>query len=226
MAKIFQWFWIPLLAVLLLLMIRESVIILQAIFAPPPPMTMLGNLEMYQWTGVGIVIYALARGLLRKNLNWLEVFSHELTHTVVSIMLLRKVHSFRAGDRDGEVSTSGASSTHIFVTLAPYCLPIFTYFFLFLRPLIKTDGLWIYDIFLGVTIAFHAICFKTQTGRFQPDIQRFPLPFSYLYIFTALLFNINTILVSYWSSKNVFTALWYSLTSVWEGLTAFWGLIF
>jgi hypothetical protein len=226
MAKIFQWFWIPLLAVLLLLMVRESFIILHAIFAPTPPMTMIGNLEMYQWTGIGIVIYSLARGVMRKNLNWLEVFSHELTHTVVSIMLLRKVHSFRAGDRDGEVSTSGASSTRIFVTLAPYCLPIFTYFFLFFRPLIKSDGLWIYDIFLGVTIAFHAICFKTQTGNYQPDIRRFPLPFSYLYIFTALLFNINTILVSYWSSKNVFTAFWYSLTSIWEGLTAFWGLFF
>lgn len=226
MYKLFHWLWIPLLVVLLLLMIRESIIIVQAIFFPSPPMTMLGNLEMYQWTGIGIVIYVLARGLLRKNLSWLEVFSHELTHTVVSMMLFRKIHSFRAGDQSGEVSTSGSSYNRVFVTLAPYCLPIFTYFFLFFRPLIKADGFWLYDIFIGVTIGFHAICFKTQTGNYQPDIRSFPLPFSYLYIFTALLFNINTILVSYWSSKNIFTALWYSVCNIWEGLVAFYGLIF
>ncbi|MBP5386991.1 MAG: M50 family metallopeptidase [Prevotella sp.] len=226
MYKLFHWLWIPLLVVLLLLMIRESVIIVQAIFFPSPPMTMLGNLEMYQWTGIGIVVYVLARGLLRKNLSWLEVFSHELTHTVVSMMLFRKIHSFRAGDQSGEVSTSGSSYNRVFVTLAPYCLPIFTYFFLLFRQLIKANGFWLYDIFIGVTIGFHAICFKTQTGNFQPDIRSFPLPFSYLYIFTALLFNINTILVSYWSSKNIFTALWYSVCNIWDGLVAFYGLIF
>lgn len=226
MPKIFQWLWIPLLIILLLLMIRESFIILSAIFAPVPPMTALGNLELYQWTAAGIVVYLLVKGFFRHNLKWLEVFSHELTHTVVSLMMLRRVHAFHASDQGGEVSTSGRSFTQTFVTLAPYCLPIFTYFFLFFRPLIKADGLWIYDIFVGVTIAFHAVCFKTQTGNHQPDIQRFPLLFAYLYIITALLFNINTILVSYWSSKNIFTALVYSLASIWDGVSAAWAYIF
>ena len=96
------------------------------------------------------------------------------------------------------------------------------YFFLFFRPLIKSEGLWIYDIMVGMTIAFHAICFKTQTGSHQPDIRRYPLAFSYLFIITALLFNINTILVSFWSSKNVFSAFWYSIVSIWEGISTLW----
>ena len=109
----------------------------------------------------------------------------------------------------------------VFVSLAPYCLPIYTYFFLFFRMLIVTEGRWIYDIIIGTTIAFHAFCFKSQTSQQQPDIHQFPLTFSYLYITAALLFNINTILVSYWSSKNIFTALWFTVTCIWEGITSF-----
>ena len=225
MSKALQYVFIPLLALLLALQLRESVGIVKAIFFPTPPMTVSGNLDMYLWTAVGAVAYTLLRGLLRKNIVWLETFSHELTHIVVSLMLFRKIHSFRAGQGSGEVTTSGSDVSRVFVSLAPYCLPIFTYLLLFFRPLIKADSLYVYDILVGISIAFHAICFKTQTGNHQPDINRFPLFFSYLYIAAALLFNLNTILVSYWSSKNVFTAFVYSLQSMWEGTTSFISLI-
>lgn len=225
MSKALKYVFIPLLALLLALQLRESVGIVKAIFFPTPPMTVSGNLDMYLWTAVGAVAYTLLRGLLRKNIVWLETFSHELTHIVVSLMLFRKIHSFRAGQGSGEVTTSGSDVSRVFVSLAPYCLPIFTYLLLFFRPLIKADSLYVYDILVGISIAFHAICFKTQTGNHQPDINRFPLFFSYLYIAAALLFNLNTILVSYWSSKNVFTAFVYSLQSMWEGMTSFISLI-
>ncbi len=225
MSKALKYVFIPLLALLLALQLRESVGIVKAIFFPTPPMTVTGNLDMYLWTAVGAVAYTLLRGLLRKNIVWLETFSHELTHIVVSLMLFRKIHSFRAGQGSGEVTTSGSDVSRVFVSLAPYCLPIFTYLLLFFRPLIKADSLYVYDILVGISIAFHAICFKTQTGNHQPDINRFPLFFSYLYIAAALLFNLNTILVSYWSSKNVFTAFVYSLQSMWEGTTSFISLI-
>ena len=225
MSKALKYVFIPLLALLLALQLRESVGIVKAIFFPTPPMTVTGNLDMYLWTAVGAVAYTLLRGLLRKNIVWLETFSHELTHIVVSLMLFRKIHSFRAGQGSGEVTTSGSDVSRVFVSLAPYCLPIFTYLLLFFRPLIKADSLYVYDIFVGISIAFHAICFKTQTGNHQPDINRFPLFFSYLYIAAALLFNLNTILVSSWSSKNVFTAFVYSLQSMWEGTTSFISLI-
>ena len=225
MSKALKYVFIPLLALLLALQLRESVGIVKAIFFPTPPMTVSGNLDMYLWTAVGAVAYTLLRGLLRKNIVWLETFSHELTHIVVSLMPFRKIHSFRAGQGSGEVTTSGSDVSRVFVSLAPYCLPIFTYLLLFFRPLIKADSLYVYDILVGISIAFHAICFKTQTGNHQPDINRFPLFFSYLYIAAALLFNLNTILVSYWSSKNVFTAFVYSLQSMWEGTTSFISLI-
>ena len=220
MSKTLKYVFIPFLILLLALQLRESVGIVKAIFFPRPPMTVSGNLGIYLWTAVGAVAYTFLRFFLRKNVKWLETFSHEFTHTVVSLMLFRKIHSFKVGQSAGEVTTSGSSFTQVFVSLAPYCLPVFTYLLLFIRPLIKTDSLNIYDVLIGVSIAFHAICFRMQTGSHQPDINRFPLVFSYLYISTALLFNINTIAVSYWSSKNVFTALLYSLSSMWEGLTS------
>ena len=182
MSKTIKYILTPFLLVLAFLLARETWDIAQAILFPRKPMTMWGNLEMYQWVAVGIGAYLVLKGLLAKNLVWMETFSHELTHTVVSLLTLRKMHDFRAGQGSGAIVTSGGGLSAVFVTLAPYCLPIFTYFFLMLRPLIAVDGLWIYDILLGVTIAFHAVCFISQTRNYQPDINQYPLVFSYSYI--------------------------------------------
>jgi hypothetical protein len=174
------------------------------------------NLPVYQWTGIGIVVFFVLARFFNRNLNWFATFSHELTHTVVSILLFRKIHSFQAGRGTGEISTSGNSNTLVFVDLAPYCLPIFTYFLLALRMMMVKDMLMYYDVLVGLSIGFHAYCFKSQTGSYQSDINKHPLYFSYLYIATALLFNVSVILVSYWKGKNVFTAFWYVLTQMWE----------
>ncbi len=211
--------FVPILAVMILLLLRAIILVIKRICFPDPPQTAWGNLEMYEWTAIGFAGFCLVKGLLDRNLKWTETFTHELTHTVVSILLFRKVHSFHANEDSGEVSTSGGHVSRVFVSLAPYCLPIYTYFFLFFRMLIAEEGRCIYDIIIGATIAFHAFCFKSQTSKRQPDINQFPLAFSYLYITAALMFNLHTILVSYWSSKNVFTALWYTITCMWDGLT-------
>ena len=174
------------------------------------------NLPVYQWTGVGIVAFWLLHLFINKNLKWFATFSHELTHTIVSLLFLRKIHSFQAGTETGEIYTSGNNSTLIFVDLAPYCLPIFTYMLLGIRMMMVKDMLMYYDILIGLSIGFHFYCFKTQTGSYQTDINKHPLYFSYLYIVTALLFNVLVIIVSYWKGKNVFTAAWYVVTQMWE----------
>ena len=55
MSKALKYVFIPLLALLLALQLRESVGIVKAIFFPTPPMTVTGNLDMYLWTAVGAV---------------------------------------------------------------------------------------------------------------------------------------------------------------------------
>lgn len=202
-----------LLVILLLLIILVGYDVILYLFPQNRPLTW--NLPVYQWTGVGIVAFFVIVRLFNKNLNWFTTFSHELTHTIVSILLFRKIHSFQAGMGTGEISTSGNSNTLVFVDLAPYCLPIFTYLLLAIRMMLAKDMLMYYDVLIGLSVGFHVYCFKTQTGSYQTDINKHPLYFSYIYIATALLFNLCVILVSYWNGKNVFTAFWYVLMEMW-----------
>ena len=208
-----------LLVILFFLIVMVGYEIIIYLFPEGRPLTW--NLPVYQWTGIGIVAFFVISRFFNKNLNWFSTFSHELTHTIVSIFLFRKIHSFQAGRGTGEISTSGNSNTLVFVDLAPYCLPIFTYFLLGLRMMLVKNMLMYYDILIGLSIGFHIYCFKTQTGNYQSDINKHPLYFSYLYIATALLFNLCVILVSYWNDKNVFTAFWYVLTQMWKTLISF-----
>ena len=174
---------------------------------------------MYKWTGIGIIAFFILSRLFNKNLKWFATFSHELTHTIVSLLLFRKIHSFSAGMGYGEIYTSGNERTLVFVDLAPYCLPIFTYLLLSIRMMLAKDMLMYYDIIIGFSIGFHLYCFRTQTGSYQTDINKHPLIFSYLYISTALLFNLIVILVSYWHSRNLFSAILYILTEMWSKIT-------
>ena len=135
--------------------------------------------------------------LFNKNLEWLRTFSHELTHTVVGLMFLRKIHSFEAGQGEGVMSHSGGLRIGtIFISLAPYCLPLFTFPLLFLRELSATNSLYIFDIIIGLTLAFHIGCFRSQIGRHQTDITSVGVFKSYLFIFAMWVVNLTIILMS------------------------------
>ena len=165
--------------------------------------TLLVQLDMYKWVAVGFVLLAVARRFFRKNLLFLETFSHELTHMVVAHVFGRRVHSLHVDEGSGAVYTSGTHQyTLVPVALAPYCLPIFTYLLLSIRWMINPNGVWIYDILIGMTICFHFYCFKSQTGRHQTDINQYPLSFSFLYIITALIINACIILPSFFPNMN------------------------
>ena len=178
--------------------------------------TWIGNLQLYMWTGIGIVAFLVVKRFIKENLQLFETFTHELVHTIVSILLFRRIHSFKANGDNGLITTSGNEKTLVFVDLAPYCLPLYTYLLLAFRAIATSQFLWCVDIIIGISIAFHANCFIKQTGSYQSDINKRPLYFSYTYIATALLFNFCVILVSFWSSKNVFTAFWHVIMNIIE----------
>lgn len=133
---------------------------------------------------------------LSRNESWAQTFSHELSHTVVGMMFLQKIHSFKAEEDTGEISHSGKGYGRIFITLAPYCLPIYTYAFILLRLTAASNMLYIFDILIGFTLAFHIICFWKQTRPYQTDIQRFGNLRSYLFIVAFWVFNASVILLS------------------------------
>lgn len=214
-----------LLGVLLLLTIPYAVKIIGIILFPDR-IGVLRQLSIYQWVGVGIATFTVIHSVVKKNMTWLETFSHELTHIVVALLFFRRVHSFHAEEGNGVVCTSGKHEYALApMALAPYCLPILTYLLLSIRCLMDFHGMWIYDVIIGMTICFHFFCFKNQTGNYQTDINQYPLSFSYLYIVTALLINFCIIWVAFFPQYNVYTSFWRLVTSIWNNGVSFidWG---
>ncbi len=169
----------------------------------------------YAIVSAGIAIYLLVRWLIKRtahgwqNLRWFETFSHELTHTVVSILTFREVYTFNAGKQTGRISSSGGDFSLFLTSLAPYCLPIYTYFFFIMRPIIRDEFMWLIDVIIGVTMGFHAACFASQTGNYQTDINRYPLVLSYTYIVAMLLFNVCVFVDAMSPGSNVFYAFYH-----------------
>lgn len=171
----------------------------------------------YAIVGACMMLYWLVRWLIRRshsgkqNLNWFETFSHELTHTVVSLLTFREVYSFNAGKQTGKISSSGGEFTLFLTSMAPYCLPIYTYFFLLFRPIIRDEFMWLIDVLIGASVGFHVVCFATQTRSYQTDINRYPLALSYTYIIAMLLFNTCVLIDALRPGSNVFYAFYHVL---------------
>lgn len=186
------------LIILLALTFPYFIYIGQTIFCPQRGTT-LTQLTMYQWVGVGMLGYAIVERMVKHNISWLETLSHELTHGFFALILQGRIHSLKADEDSGVISHSGVKKWGLAsVSLAPYCFPLFTYLLLAIRHLLDFHGKWVFDIIVGISLAFHIICFRKQTGNHQTDINRYPLVFSYFYIFVCWIINICVILVSFW----------------------------
>lgn len=180
------------LAVIVVLLIPYICEIIRIIFFNPK-ISVISQLAIYQWTVVGFVAYCIFHKYINLNIEWLETDSHEKIHGIVGWLFGRRIHSAHSGEGRGCIYTSGSNYLSrmgmLPMSLAPYCLPLWTYSILWLRPLIGYRGLWIFDIFVGITLAFHYFCFKTQTRSNQTDINQYPLSFSYTYIYLARIVN-------------------------------------
>lgn len=184
----------------------------------------VGHYMAYKWVGVGMAAYVVLSivRIFNKNLEWMRTFSHELSHTIVGMMFLRKIHSFKAGEGEGVMRHSGGLRFgDIFISLAPYCLPIFTYILLFLRELGAENSLYIFDILIGFTAAFHIGCFRSQIGTHQTDITSVGTVRSYLFIFAMWTVNLSILLLSIRygvidAFKNLAVEYWSTLSDWFE----------
>lgn len=183
--------------------------------------------KSYLWFGCGAGAYLILHILpfFRKNEKWLQTFSHELTHTVVGMMFFRKIHSFNVEDAGtGAVQHSGRRNFGgIFISLSPYCFPIFTYLFMLLRILGSENMFYIFDIFIGFTAAFHFLCFWSQTGSYQSDIQKYGLFRSYLFIAAWRLLNMTIILLTI--RTGIIDAVTFIFPEYWHTLTGWWNYV-
>lgn len=175
--------------------------------------------KLYLWLGVGIVVFFIAdKFIIRGKDDTIRIFSHELNHAVVSLMLFKKVHSFHVEESGGVVYfTSGRRFSTVLITLAPYCLPLFSYTLLIARSAMLPNLYWIADILTGITVGFYASVFIEQTGPHQLDITHFRHRlFPYLYIFTFILFNMSIIIHSLFPGMNVFIAFADTFVGYWH----------
>lgn len=222
------------LIVLLVLTFPYLIYIGKVIFFPKNG-TLLHQLTMYQWVGVGMLGYAIVERMVKHNIAWFETLTHEITHAFFALILQGRIHSLRADETNGVMAHSGVKKWgRVSVSLAPYCFPLYTYLLLSIRHLLDFHGKWVFDIIIGVSLAFHIICFRKQTGNYQTDINQYPLAFSYFYIVVSWIINLCIILVSFW--PNMYTkgssfpfyygyGMWSSLlrwpNEMWNTLTSF-----
>lgn len=179
MAHLFKW----LLALLLLPLVVAFA--LEALF-------MLGaevTLAEVSLITVGFVSYLILYPFVfSRNVHFLEVFEHELGHTVLNLLWWRTLTEFRVNPEENQshVKARGNSSFWWLTALAPYYLPLFTLPWLVLRPLFNPAFYPLVDVAIGLTLAFHVVALLKEFGLHQTDIQPYTLPLAFL---ITLFFN-------------------------------------
>lgn len=191
----------------------------------------LQQLEIFKWTAIGFIIFAVIRRYLKGNLQLAETFSHEFTHLIVAGIVNRELYEIHVKRQSGVVWTAGKNEgLRLIVSLAPYCFPIFTFFLLSFRWMLDFNGIWIFDIIIGCSLCFHFYCFKTQIGNHQSDINQYPLFLSYSYILTSWLIVFCLIISAFFPNMNgngivepmynygIFSAIWRLLENWWNNV--------
>lgn len=200
MSKTTYILWMIFLIIITLLLVPYIYDIFRILFFNPK-ISVLSQLSLYQWSAIGFIAYCIFHKFVKLNIEWLETDSHEKIHGFVGWFFGRRIHSSHSEEGSGVIYTSGSSLWSRWgllpMSLAPYCLPLWTYSILWLRPFISFQGRWLFDVLIGISLAFHYFCFASQTRRNQTDINQYPLIFSYSYIYLARLINVMIIIVAF-----------------------------
>jgi len=97
--------------------------------------------------------------IIIRKIHVISTFEHELTHALVALLFLRRIHKFIVtSKRGGQVQYSGnfgGEFGNLLIGLAPYYLPTLTLIAVLVRPFLPTGWFPWYDGFIGATLAFH-----------------------------------------------------------------------
>lgn len=183
------------------------------------------HLAQYQWFLYGILAFFILMRIkfLSRNMEFLKTTTHEITHAIVGILCLHEIHSMSVNGGSGQVTHSGRGGD-ILISLAPYCMPIFTFAFMALSLLGAADKLFIFHLLIGFTLGFHLLCCWEQTRLYQTDIKRQGYVRAIMFIAIGWLFNATLILLTI--SRGVGGAVVYLFPQYWHDITNWWNLIF
>lgn len=161
------------------------------------------NPELYAYFLGGCLIMFVVDKYTSTNNQWLKTYHHENTHLLFNLITFRQILMLRVDADGGLVSSMGRSKWMLeAVSLSPYCFPLAAYIVMGFGYLFANDMSSVYALILGIAYFFHLLCIKSDfgewplMGRGQPDINQYPLSFSYLYIFSFWLFNTMIVLLS------------------------------
>lgn len=145
------------------------------------------------FAGMSLLMAATWRWTVR-----LRTLSHELCHAAVCILFGQKVKDIDVnGDGSGLTTYEAGRIGDIFIALAPYCLPLFTYVALFIDLGFSDEQNKMYfNWAIGATYAWHVICGLTQMGPYQTDIKNESYIVSYTFIAIFCIFNLYVVLLS------------------------------
>ena len=173
------------------------------------------SLGVFKWFFIGMGAFFALRIIpfLGRNSRVLETASHEITHMVLCLLFFKQVKSMKiSSEGSGEVWHSGNGIGNTFIALAPYTLPLFTFIILIFSIWGSAESMHVFHLLIGFSLAFHLVCFATQTSLRQTDITSQGVVRSFLYIALFLMFNLAIVLLSV---KNGFTD---AIVSVCKGM--------
>lgn len=132
---------------------------------------------------IGVFCYIVFQIVFYKPMRT-YVFGHELTHAFAGILSGAKIKKFKVGKESGHVVMT---KDNIWITLAPYFFPIYTFaviiIYLMLGWVIDIIPLYPYYLFLmGLSISFHIALTIYILGIGQSDLKVYGVFFSYILI--------------------------------------------
>lgn len=168
------------------------------------------------WFLAGGVAYYLVFGTVwRKYRGLIHTTIHEWLHAFMCMIMFRDVVSVQSTASDGGVMYHRGES-NIFISLAPYTLPILTYLTLIIAGLVSSSVKWPY-VLVGFTFFMHMHAFKVQTRLDQPDLQESGIYRSVVFIATFLPMNISICL--YALKSTLWSGIGTYFTSVWSDIS-------
>lgn len=161
-----------------------------------------GNNDSWAYFLYGFAAYIVFQALFFKPIRT-YVFGHELTHAIAGIISGGSVKSFKVRKSGGSVTLT---KTNLFVTLAPYFVPIYTLFFVIaywlLKQVLKTNVHYSYFLFIfGFTAALHLSLTAFAISQGQSDLKRYGEFYSLILIFILNCIILDLILAMFFPVK-------------------------
>ena len=155
---------------------------------------------------IGFFLYYFFRTFIKKIrdfLLFLEVFQHELTHTIFTFLTFNKVYSFHSTIKSGgNIKTNRINPI---IVLSPYTIPLYTIIFLILFIIVKPMYYNALAIFVGLSFAQYI--YTTLNDLFftrQTDLHVYNAFFSYMLVLICLIFYILYLYLGFNHSLSIF----------------------